>query len=665
MRAAVAALAGSLLLILAGAPSLAASPARTASAAQAASPSQAGELYGFGDNYFGQLGSTLNNGTNAATPTPALVSLPGADGPVKEIAAGLSHTLVLTSTGELYAFGENDYGQLGVASNEETVNANPTPVPVSLPGAEGPVTEIAAGRSHSLAVTSTGQLYAFGDNAYGQLGGTTNNGSENANPPALVTLPEAAGPVTLIAAGGMDSFALTSTGQLYAFGENLYGQLGTSTNDGTEAPTPPTVVTLPGATGPVTEVAPGVSHTLVLTSTGQLYAFGENQYGQLGSSVNAGTMAPNPVPSLVALPGAEGRVTQIAAGGEHSLALTSTGQLYAFGENFYGQLGVASNEETFNPNPGAELLTLPGDTGPAVQIDGGESQSFAVTATGQLFAFGENNYGQLGTTVNNLAIAANPTPTLVPLPAGTTIDDVARGPDAAHTLALVADLAATSTTLPPGRVGVPYSATATATGGGGPYRWSATGLPVGLSIDPSSGRINGTATATGTATVAVTVTDSYGVRALTPGIPLTITPAVSPPPVISSAHLTNKRFRVGKGSTALYAERGPAGTSVDLTLSTAAQLEITIRQTVAGLFKGRRCLSPSRALRRERARLCYHTVVRGTLWRGDEPAGADSIAFTGRIGRKILSPGTYRAVLLAANAAGHSRSVTLGFTILR
>jgi hypothetical protein len=135
--------------------------------------------------------------------------------------------------------------------------------------------------------------------------------------------------------------------------------------------------------------------------------------------------------------------------------------------------------------------------------------------------------------------------------------------------------------------------------------------------------------------------------------------------VISSAHLTNRRFRVGKGSTALYAERGPAGTSVDLTLSTAAQLEVTIRQTVAGLFKGHTCLSPSRALRREHAKRCYHTVVRGTLWRGDEPAGADSIAFTGRIGRKILSPGAYRAVLLAANAAGHSRSVTLGFTILR
>lgn len=93
-------------------------------------------------------------------------------------------------------------------------------------------------------------------------------------------------------------------GQLNAFGDNLYGQLGSTTNNGTENPNPtPTLVTLPGATGPVTEVAAGDGFSPAGTSTGQLYAFGYNGNGRLGSATNNGTGDPNPTPTLVTLPG--------------------------------------------------------------------------------------------------------------------------------------------------------------------------------------------------------------------------------------------------------------------------------------------------------------------------------------------------------------------------
>jgi alpha-tubulin suppressor-like RCC1 family protein len=404
------------LLAIAGAPSPAAAPT-----------SIAGQVFAFGLNNYGQLGSTANSGTKNPNPTPALVGLPGATGPVTQVATGVNHSLAVTASGQLYAFGQNYYGQLGDANAVGSKGANPTPTLVTLPGATGPVAEAAVGLNYSLAATSPGQLYAFGDNRYGQLGNANSNGVAAANPtPTLVTLPGASGPVSEISAGASHSLALSSTGQLYAFGLNEYGQLGSTANNGNENANPmPTLVTLPGASGPVTEISAGGDVSLALTSTGQLYAFGLNAVGQLGSTANNDN--DNPTPALVTLPGASGPVSEISAGPSHSLALTATGQLYAFGDNREGQLGNTSNNGVAAANPTPTPVTLPGAGGPVSYISAGASDSLAVTSVGQLYAFGVNTYGQLGSTTNNGSEDANPTPTLVALPAGTTIEAVAQG----------------------------------------------------------------------------------------------------------------------------------------------------------------------------------------------------------------------------------------------
>jgi hypothetical protein len=239
-----------------------------ASAPAQAPTSVAGQVFAFGRNNDGQLGSTANTGTMNANPTPTLVTLPGATSPVTEIATGLNHSLAVTSTGQLYAFGLNQYGQLGSANAVGSKGANPSPTLVTLPGATGPVTEIATGLNYSLAVTSTGQLYAFGDNRYGQLGSANNNGVAAANPtPTLVTLPGATGPVTEVSAGSSHSLAVTSTGQLYAFGLNTYGQLGSTTNNGNENANPtPTPVALPAGTVIETVAQGSAEQTLALTT---------------------------------------------------------------------------------------------------------------------------------------------------------------------------------------------------------------------------------------------------------------------------------------------------------------------------------------------------------------------------------------------------------------
>ncbi len=535
--------------------------ALAASSAALADPasSSPGEVFAFGANRFGELASTVGNGSERANPAPLPVSLPGAEAPVVQLAAGDGASLALTRDGRLYSFGKNLYGELGRTLGSGSEAANPTPARVSLPGAASGerIVEVAAGGAHGLALTSTGQLYAFGRNSYGQLGSTTGNGSETANPtPAPLVLPGAGGPVSEIAAGEDHSLAVTSTGQLYAFGSNRFGQLGNPAGSGTELANPtPLRVSLPGAAGPVVQVAAGFAHSLALTSTGQLYAFGSNEFGQLGSAGNSGTSNPTP-PTPVLLPGATGPVSQIAAGAFHSLALTSTGQLYAFGQNSSGQLGTERGLATPNPTPA--LLALPRAAGPLAQIAAGAADTLLVTTSGRLYTFGSNEAGQLGSTSALATSAPNPTASVPDLPAGTTIDAVARGATASHTLALVADLAVLDGTLPPGQPGLPYSAGTHAAGGAGAYSWSASGLPSGLSINPLSGQISGTPTSAGVSDVVLHVEDLFGVDASSAPIVLTIAPASLPRAFISST-LTEGLIR-----SSLRAQLGTKGRQIRL-----------------------------------------------------------------------------------------------------
>jgi alpha-tubulin suppressor-like RCC1 family protein len=516
---------------------LTAAPASSARAA-------AGQLYGFGENSAGQLASTVGNGSEAANPTPAPLTLPAASGPVVQTAAGTRFTLALSASDQLYAFGSNEYGQLGVTGGSGSPQANPTPMPVTLPGAVGRVAALAAGSTHSLVLTSTGELYTFGENQFGQLGRATNSGTENANRvPGRVSLPGASGQVVQIAAGVEQSLALTSTGQLYAFGGNRYGELGNAANAGTSLPNPtPTPVALPGASGQVVQIAAGEEDSLALTSTGQVYAFGGNRYGELGNATNAGTSLPNPTPTVVGLPPGAGPVKSIAAGGFHSLALTTSGQIYAFGRNTYGQLGSAAGAGGEKADATPRAVTLPGASAPAVGIAAGSAHSLAITASGELYSFGSNLDGQLGRAAGSGTAGANPTPAPVALPAGTTIDTVARGATADFTVAQVADLAVLSNSLPLAQVGVPYTTYAAAAGGVGGYMWSASGLPPGLSIDAASGLISGTPSAAGTSAVVLAVSDVFGVSATSPPILLT-TAAATPTRAFLSTTLTEAQIR--------------------------------------------------------------------------------------------------------------------------
>jgi alpha-tubulin suppressor-like RCC1 family protein len=515
----------------------------TAAALPAHAFAAAGDLYAFGYNYEGQLGTTTSFQTATPNYTPLRVELPGATGPVLEAAAGYDDSLIVTSSGQLYAFGYDAYGQLGVAPGGEESRA--TPDEVALPAASGGVVQAAGGERHTLALTSAGQLFAFGNNKYGQLGNATGINAETANPaPALVTLPGAVGAIVQVAAGEGHSLAVTASGQLYAWGLNDDGQLGTPTNAGGFEPTPtPAQVLLPGATAGVVQVAAGVDHTLAMTASGQVYAFGYDGDGQLGPGVTPTEVVTTP--TLVTLPPGAGTPVRVGAGGYTSFVITSTGQVYAFGYNATGELGTPA---TFGKavNAAPSPVPLPGALGPAIRAGGGDEASYVLTAAGQLYSFGGNEFGQLASATNagvkggGVAVAG-----VVSLPGGESVETFGVGAQSEHALAVTSDLRIATGSLAAGLAGAPYAQQALAEGGRPPYTWRASGLPAGLGIDPASGRITGTPAAAGTATVVLSAADANGIVAGSGAIPLQVLPSPPAPCVCLPPVSLAERIRAG------------------------------------------------------------------------------------------------------------------------
>lgn len=185
---------------------------------------------------------------------------------------------------------------------------------------------LAAGGGHSLEIRADGTLHGWGANASGQLG----DGSTMTRPtPVPVSLPAGVSALS-VAAGGVHSLVLGSDGELYAWGDNSHGQIG---DGSTVQRTTPVQVSLPAGVSALA-IAAGYVHSLAIGSDGKLYAWGKNDFGQLGD----GSVQQRTTPVQVSLP-AGVSVVRFATGFDHSLAVGSDRQVFAWGHNSHGQLG--------------------------------------------------------------------------------------------------------------------------------------------------------------------------------------------------------------------------------------------------------------------------------------------------------------------------------------
>ncbi len=379
----------------------------------------------WGSNANGQLGSD-NGHTRSGVPVVVSAGEFPAGTSITQVAVGAFHSLALSSTERIYAWGGNSSGQLG----NDTAANSPIPVPVSAGAipAGTKIIQIAAGGLHSLALSSTGQVYAWGDNSSGQLGNDTASNSPVPIPVSAGAIP-AGTKIVQIAAGYAHSLALSSTGQIYAWGLNVNLQLGSNAT-GYESPVP--VAVSAGAIPPgtrITQIAAGGAHSLALSSTGRIYAWGNNDYGQLGNDDRPNA---SPVPVAVsagAIPRGT-RIARIVAGHTHSLALSSAGKVYAWGAND-GNLG--NHRATISAVPVAVSAgAIPAGTR-ITQIAAGYLHSLALSSTGQVYAWGHNLNGQLG---NGHVPTTSYVPVAVKLPPGARIESIALGSSASHALAI-------------------------------------------------------------------------------------------------------------------------------------------------------------------------------------------------------------------------------------
>jgi alpha-tubulin suppressor-like RCC1 family protein len=286
-----------------------------------------------------------------------------------QIAAGRQHSLGIKSDGTLWAWGLNNFGQLG--DGTDTHRTSPVQI-----GTDNNWSQIAAGEYHSLAIQSDGTLWAWGSNSVGQFGdGTT---IDRSSPIQIGTATN----WSKIDAGDFHNLSILSDGTLWAWGRNDYGQLG----DGTT-----TFKTSPVQIGTATnwsQIAAGWIHSLAIQSDGTLWAWGYNGDGRLGDGTAIDRTSPVQI-------GTATNWSQIAAGDFHSLGIQSDGTLWAWGFNGDGQLGDGTN--TLKTSP----VQIGTDTNWS-QIAAGIYHSISIQGDGTLWAWGFNGDGQLGDGTNTL-----------------------------------------------------------------------------------------------------------------------------------------------------------------------------------------------------------------------------------------------------------------------
>jgi alpha-tubulin suppressor-like RCC1 family protein len=315
----------------------------------------------WGSNVQGQLGDGTT--TNRST----AVDVAGLTSGVTAIAAGQQHTCALTSGGGVKCWGWNWAGQLGDGTTTDRLTA------VDATGLTSGVSAIAAGGSHTCALTSGGGVKCWGRNESGQLGdGTT---ADRLTAVGVIGL--TAG-VSAIAAGGSHTCALTSGGGAKCWGWNGRGQLGDGTTTNRL-----TAVDVTGLTSGVSAIAAGDVHTCARTGGGGVKCWGWNEYGQVGDGTTTDRL------TAVEVMGLTTGTSAIAAGSWHSCALTSLGGVECWGDTSFGQLGDGTSDhratavDVLGLGPGASALAA------------GYMHTCALIGGG-VRCWGWNEYGQVG-----------------------------------------------------------------------------------------------------------------------------------------------------------------------------------------------------------------------------------------------------------------------------
>lgn len=321
-------------------------------------------------------GDFINNTTSTSTKTPEPV--PGLTN-VVEVEDGYMHTVALKADGTIWSWGYNSSAQFGNGGYTNSA----TPVQVSnVTGLPTNIIDVATGASHTLALTSTGEVWIWGSGYSGELGLGSNTKS-TAYPQKIPTL---SGIVQIDAKNGT-SYAIKNDGTVWTWGANDYGQIGNGNS--TDQFTPYQV---PGFSG-AAKLSAGYNFVTVLKTNGTVWGWGEAQSYQLGNGAKP-TYQYTPVQAS----GISG-VIDLDAGSSHVLALKSDGTVWTWGQAYDGLAGNYTYT-TWNMTPASVPITG------VVAVATGDRTSLAVKSDGSIWAWGQ--VSEYDSTNKNYVMADHP-----------------------------------------------------------------------------------------------------------------------------------------------------------------------------------------------------------------------------------------------------------------
>ena len=387
-----------------------------------------GSLYTWGDNNYGQLGlgdkanryyyASENQKINIPDKINELIGLKDTGYDTSERTSFCKFSLyAITENGELYAWGDNSDGQLGIGNTDNQTK------PVKVTGITGKIKQLITFQHYHYgeaffdyfsvyALTEDGSLYGWGDNSKGLLGV---GDKMDRNTPAKINLP---GKIKELMHNSYSVYAILEDGSLYAWDNNtptptkinlpgkVINRIGSyailedgSLYSSVSINSTPTKVNLPGKINELITY----SSIYAILEDGSIYAWGSNDRGQLG----VGDEIDRNTPTKVNLPGKVKEVKQDAFSSS-TYVLLEDGTLYTCGSNYYGQLGLGSDEKKVSI---PTKVNLPGTI---KELIADSDSVYAMLEDGSLYAWGDNNYfGQLGVGSENEYVN---TPTKVNLP---------------------------------------------------------------------------------------------------------------------------------------------------------------------------------------------------------------------------------------------------------
>ena len=291
------------------------------------------------------------------------------------IAAGGSHTGALRD-GHLYSWGRNNYGQTGLGSVTKLSENNNSVIPLHpntpFMMSNTPIDLISIGfnQNHSLAIAQDGRVYSWGEDKSGQLG-RGDLGRDNCSSTedcrldigAIANIENA----VMVAPGYSHNLVLTQDGTVWAMGANGQGQLGNAAITSSSSSIP-VKVDFSSATdiGHIVQVAVSSGSSYALDDKGQVWGWGSDDYANLGKGIACTTanncINENPVPvriTVITDTATDEKVTQLAAGRDHVLALTNKESVYGWGLNSSSQVGYNGQQFKDTENAWDKTITAP------------------------------------------------------------------------------------------------------------------------------------------------------------------------------------------------------------------------------------------------------------------------------------------------------------------